>query len=341
MTAWIFLIIATLLALLSANIGKVYRQEPAKKLKHQARGGDKQAGLLHMVAQYGAIAEIVFWTADSLFVSLAAASSRYILPTPIALLFIFSLIVLVFVMVPASRTSQRSRWLAARCAPQLARFLMTAGPVLSKVRELMHLDRSTSRTGLYDQDDIVELLEKQKADDTNRVDRSELDLLLNSLAFGEKTIAQVMTPRRKIRFVAGNEPVGPILTTELHDSGFSQFPVTGEDQQIIGTLYLSDLVEFKKAGVVKNVMKPDVYYVNQTQKLDHVLSAFIRTKHHFFMVVNQSEEVVGLITIEDILAQIVGHEIVQTFDAHEDRHAAAALQVKQDSDKHSGPEVVE
>ena len=83
-----------------------------------------------------------------------------------------------------------------------------------------------------------------------------------------------------VHFVQAEEPIGPVLMSELHDSGFSRFPVRKEtDNNIVGTLFLRDMVERKNGGIVSNIMNPKVYYVNDQESLEHVLEAFIRTKH--------------------------------------------------------------
>jgi CBS domain containing-hemolysin-like protein len=68
-----------------------------------------------------------------------------------------------------------------------------------------------------------------------------------------------------------------------------------------------------------------VFYVHQDKPLDHVLQAFLRTKHHLFLVVNEFEEVTGVISIEDVLETIIGRKIVDEFDQYEDLRAVAKL----------------
>ena len=78
-------------------------------------------------------------------------------------------------------------------------------------------------------------------------------------------------------------------------------------------------------------MKKAVYYVNEEKQLDHALQAFLKTKHHLFIVVNGFEEIVGILTIEDVLEEVLGKEIVDEFDQYEDLRAVAALQAKKDT----------
>lgn len=324
----IFLLVTSGLALTSSSLGKVYRQVPPKELRRRADGGDTIASLLLQVAQYGLTVELVIWLFSGLFTSIAAVLAADLLPSLLAAVFIFCLVMGVFIIIPSMGSGRMSKFIAGKLAPWFSKLLGMVGPASARIIKFVRSRRPVSiHTGLYDKADLIELFKRQKVAGNNRIEQDELDIVLHALQFGDKRVKDVMTPRRMIRFVSGEEPVGPILTSELHDSGFSRFPVTGDEaDQIVGTLYLRDLVEYKKVGVVKNVMKSSVYYVNQDRPLEHVLSAFIKTKHHIFIVVNEFEEIVGLITIEDVIEQIIGHEIVDEFDQHADLRAVATLE---------------
>jgi CBS domain containing-hemolysin-like protein len=144
-----------------------------------------------------------------------------------------------------------------------------------------------------------------------------------------------MVPRREVRTVSAEEAISPVVIRELHDSGYSRFPVHGEkSEQFIGTLYLKDLINLKATGKVKDVMEHAVYYVHEEYPLEQALHAFLKTKHHLFIVVNKFEEYVGIITIEDILEQILGCKIIDEFDAYDDLRAVATDHARHEHKEH-------
>jgi CBS domain containing-hemolysin-like protein len=71
-------------------------------------------------------------------------------------------------------------------------------------------------------------------------------------------------------------------------------------------------------------MRQEVFYINEQLSLDHALNAFLKTKHHLFIVVNEFEDVVGVLSIEDVLEQIIGQPILDEFDQYDDLRAVAA-----------------
>jgi CBS domain containing-hemolysin-like protein len=79
-------------------------------------------------------------------------------------------------------------------------------------------------------------------------------------------------------------------------------------------------------------MKPGVHYVHEDQTLYRVLHAFLTTKQHIFTVIDSDERYVGIITIEDVLEQVIGHKfengIEDGFDSYDDKKAVAASALK-------------
>ncbi len=113
---------------------------------------------------------------------------------------------------------------------------------------------------------------------------------------------------------------------QLKETGQSRFPVYAQAlDNITGILYLYELagvdVSEKTAG---DMAKDSFFFVNGSQKLDHALNAFLRTKHHIFIVINKFTEVIGVVTMEDILEEIIGTEIVDEFDKYGDLRSVAA-----------------
>ena len=94
-------------------------------------------------------------------------------------------------------------------------------------------------------------------------------------------------------------------------------------------LYWRDLVgadtSKKTAGELCN---KKVFYLNDRDKLDDALNAFLKTKRHLFVVTNEFEEVEGVASIEDILEEIIDEEIVDEFDRYEDMREVARKRTK-------------
>lgn len=157
--------------------------------------------------------------------------------------------------------------------------------------------------------------------------KDERTMLQHNLTFSEKTVEEVMTPRSVLDTVKRDEVLGPLLLDELHATGHSRFPVIDEDiDHVVGILYIHDLLQLhdKKTHTAEKVMSAPVHYIKQEQSLTAALAAFLRTHRHLFVVVNEYRETVGVVTLEDVVEELLGREIVDEFDQHDDLRAVAA-----------------
>lgn len=327
------------LALFGIALRKTYDYLPRKELKRQARAGDEVARILYRAVAYDSSLRLLLW----LFIGVTAAAGFVLLvkiaPAPLAFLAVAGLLWYGFVWMPTARISSAAARAVVAATPAVAWVLGYLHPSLDKVARAVQKRRDkhghTARTDLYEREDLVDLLERQRDLAENRIDSGEIDMAIHALTFGEKTVGEVMVPRRIVRMVNGTEPVGPILINELHESGHSRFPVyQGSTDQLVGTLYLRDLIGSKVGGTARDIARPETYYVHEDQSLFQVLHAFIRTKHHLFIVVNSFEEFVGIITIEDVLEQAIGRKIDDEFDKYDDLRAVARSHAQKEHDSH-------
>ncbi len=324
------------------TLQRSYEQVPVRELKRLARGGDDVARLLYPVAAYGASLKVLLGGGALVLAVLALM----LLVQALGTLFGVFVILLVLaagllVLVPSGRLTRSHLWLAKRGAPLLTWLLERLHALIDTgVRLLRHVRHVHVHTGLYEKSDLAELLERQKGQADSRMSTSEIELLLHNLSFGDQTVADTMVPKRVVKMVAASDTVGPVLLDELARSGHSRFPVwDGKHDHIVGMLYLHDLVAGKHTGSVNDLMSHKLTYVHEDFTLMQTLQAFLKTKHHLFLVVNSFEELVGIITIEDVLEQMIGKQIVDEFDRYDDLRAVAAAAAKQDHKNHDEPKV--
>ena len=330
-----------LLALFFAEIillYKVYHSIPVQELKRRARAKDKKAASLYRVAAHGATLEVLLWlmgTAAGATLFIWSARTKWWLAAIVAVITAW---LVAWVRLAADGWAGS---LAAFLAPLHVRIVSFTEPVLGRVSGWLPPGRRVHlHSGLYEKKDLLELLNKQNKQIDNRIPETDLNIAFNAIQFGDKTVAQVMTPRRKVKLVTADETAGPILTDELHKSGFSRFPVVKDSAkttspQVIGTLYLSDLIGYEGSGKVKDLAKREVYFINEESNLRQALNAFLKTHHHLLIVVNSFEEMVGVLTLEDVLEQIIGQQILDEFDNYESLRAVAAHNVKKEQAEHA------
>ncbi|MDQ5972151.1 MAG: hemolysin (HlyC) family protein [Patescibacteria group bacterium] len=333
------------LTLLGILLQKTYGQVPAKELKRRVQAGDAGAQAMYRVVAYGLSLKVFLW----ILTALSTAGLFYVvarsLPWPLALLAIIGLFAIGFTWLPNTQATAASRQLARWLAPSIAWILNYAhAPLQAGGQFVRNHSTLVSHTNLYQKEDLIELLEQQERQTDNRMSKQEIDIAVHALSFGDMLVRDIFIPVSQVVSVKLQDSLGPILMGELHSSGHSRFPVyDGKPSNVVGVLYLHDLLQKKQGGKVKDIYQKHVVYVHEEQNLFQTLQAFIKTKRHLFVVVNRFEEVIGIVTIEDVLEQVIGQPIVDEFDQYEDLRAVAArLAAKVHKEqKHQDPEVPE
>ncbi len=324
------------LTLVAISLQKTYYHIPVREVKRRAQQGDAFAIMLYRAVAYDLSLDILLWViigicASGFFVIVSRA-----VPPAIALLGCISLLWVGFAWIPGTRLTRPGSWLARTLTPGITWLLRHLYPLLRRAAKIVKKHHPIAiHTGLYQKEDLVELIDQQKVQADNRIGEEEIRIARQALTFSDKLVRDIMIPRRVVKMVNETDDVGPVLMGELHESGHSRFPVYhNKTDNIVGTLYLHDLVGAKLVGKVKDIMDTKVYYVNEEKPLQHALQAFLKTKHHLFIVVNNFEEFVGIISIEDVLEQIIGKPIMDEFDQYEDMRAVAQLEAQREQRQH-------
>lgn len=207
-------------------------------------------------------------------------------------------------------------------APFYLKLLRLLSPINNVIRST--ISRIVSKeSDFFDKEELVNFLIKQKTLSSD-INKQDLELAVNAIKFSDLKVIDFYTPRKVVKFLNSETEVTTAFVDDLYKSGFSRFPVYSENQDnIVGTLYLKDLVEKRFSGKVSKIMSNEVYEINDKITLDLALKKFITTRHHLFIVENEFKEILGVITLEDVLEQLVGREIMDETDVHENMRTLA------------------
>ncbi|HEV7715956.1 MAG TPA: transporter associated domain-containing protein [Steroidobacteraceae bacterium] len=172
-----------------------------------------------------------------------------------------------------------------------------------------------------DRADLVAIL--REAGERGVVDDAALTLLEGVLAVADLQGRDIMVPRGQMISVRRDDPATRIVPAVV-ESGHSRFPVMDEDRDdIIGILLAKDLLRMfasssKERFDIREYMRPAVF-VPESKRLNVLLAEFRRNRNHMAIVVDEYGGVSGLVTIEDVIEQIIG-EIDDEFDVEDDQN---------------------
>lgn len=164
--------------------------------------------------------------------------------------------------------------------------------------------------------EVVDLAQQSGvvADDERRMIQSVFEL-------GDTLAREVMVPRTEMVWIESDKTAGQATSLAVR-SGHSRLPVVGENvDDIVGVVFLKDLVEqtyYSNGGIdtrVGEVMRPPVF-VPDSKPLDALLREMQKDRNHMALLVDEYGAIAGLVTIEDVLEEIVG-EIADEYDTDE------------------------
>lgn len=157
-------------------------------------------------------------------------------------------------------------------------------------------------------DDLIELLDDKRWNSV--LDKQELRMLKGVLQVAKMQVREIMIPRSQMVVLERDAPMDELLST-IVESGHSRFPVIGEDKdEVAGILLAKDVLRFsvESPGEVLDLggfLRPATF-IPESKRLDTLLQEFRSGRNHMAIVVDEYGGTSGLLTIEDVLEEIVG-----------------------------------
>jgi magnesium and cobalt transporter len=174
-------------------------------------------------------------------------------------------------------------------------------------------------------EDLVELLRDVQADGLIAADT--LRMMEGAIAVSDMTVGDVMIPRAQMVALPADAPFDQLMRMVV-ESGHSRFPVHGEGKdEILGILLAKDLLRVVVSAEahegVRELLRPAVL-IPESKKLNVLLREFRLSRNHMAIVIDEYGGVAGLVTIEDVLEQIVGDIDDEHDEANDENQLIAA-----------------
>jgi putative hemolysin len=162
----------------------------------------------------------------------------------------------------------------------------------------------------------------EEGERTGALDPEPAEMIRNVLEFQDRTAKDVMIPRSRVEAIDGSMPIEKVLLF-VSESGHSRYPVYREQlDNIVGLLYAKDLFKHLEEHRTKNmslreIVRSPANFVAESQPLSSLLKEMRSRRQHLAIVVDEFGGVSGIVTLEDVLEEIVG----DIRDEHDDQEA--------------------
>jgi CBS domain containing-hemolysin-like protein len=225
-------------------------------------------------------------------------------------------------LVPEAVGSRRADQIAPWAVGPMRLLVLFFSPLvtgmISLSRALASAFGSSGMVNVYTEEEIMTLLDAGEKEGT--IENEEKEMIYSVLQFGDKLAREVMIPRIDVVALDIDTPLDEALTTFL-ESGHSRIPVYEDSiDHIKGLLYAKDLLNVLKSPdgrkPIKDLMR-NAFFVPESKQADLLLKELQTSKIHMAVVVDEYGGTAGLVTIEDLLEEIVG-DIQDEYDLHEE-----------------------
>ncbi len=164
---------------------------------------------------------------------------------------------------------------------------------------------------LWSKEELGEIIRYHEDVGDGIIDQDEERIILGALSFSEITAGDIMIPKKQVFFVNPDQLIDEALLTQIRLRGFSRIPVIDHrSQAALGILYIRDLISLKPGQQIASVHREkNTIRIRSNVKLDWLLDRLISQKMQMAIIEDQSGVFRGIVTLEDIMEEILRKEI--------------------------------
>jgi metal transporter CNNM len=297
----------------------------AHELKRKATAGNADAKIIYPLRKRGNLLLTTLLIGN---VGVNAIISIFIgsLTTGVLAVIVATMLIVIFgEILPQAVFNRYALELGARVAWLVRGLLFVLYPVAAPVAWTLDKILGDELPTIYSKRELMHLIEDHEDAHESDLDEDEERIIKGALTFSEKKVRDIMTPRTVAHAFPKYQIIGEDLLGEVRESGLSRFPVFDEDMDsIVGILYTSQLIGKDSLGKkVGDIASSEVRFISENESLDDALQMFLKTHKHLCIVRDEFGGMSGVLTLEDVLEEIIRSEIIDERDLHPDMRAFA------------------
>ena len=324
MTLWVTLVILVAFSAFFSASETAFSSLNQIRLKSRADDGDRTAArVLAMSEQYDKLLSTIL--IGNNIVNIAAASIGTIIFTKMlgaergatVSTMVLTIVVLIFGEVtPKSLAKEMPETIATAVSPVLSLLMLVLTPLtwlFSQWKRLLNHFVHSSESDTITEGELMTMV--SEAENDGELTDRESELIRSAIEFDDVEVEEILTPRVDVVAVADDISLEELAQT-FAESGYSRLPVYhGTIDNIIGVVHEKDfyIARLKKATKIDDLVAPTLYTTGSTQ-ISQLLRTLREQHHHMAVVVDEYGGTEGIITLEDILEELVG----EIWDEHDE-----------------------
>jgi len=312
-----YLIVVLLLALsaLFSGLTLGYMGLDVHALKRKARLGNKEARLILPIREKGnqllttlLLGNVAVNAVLAIFLgSIASGVLAGLIAT--ALIFVFGEIV------PQAVISRHAMRFGAQFAAFIRILMRVSWPITFPIGYILDKVLGAEIQTFYTKRELMEIISEHEDALESTVDQDEERIVHGALQFSQKTTGNIMTPRREVQLLHPNEVLDDELRRRITEEGYSRYPIVeGDPERVTGILYTKDIILAENTATVREVAEHKHLRVRPNDMLDTVLAYMLKRRQHMAIVTDEVGTFIGVITLEDIIEEVIQQEILDEDD---------------------------
>lgn len=303
-------------------------------LERKIRMGDKRAIIILPIRQNGSLLLCTLLLGNVAVNSAIAVFLGSIATGVIAGLVATGLIVTLGEILPQAIFTRHALSFSAKTIWILKIFLILLYPVAKPLSLLLDLLLGKEIPPIWSKQEIKEIIRHHEDSPESTIDADEERIVLGALTFSEKKAYDILTPKTVVYYLKEGDVLDSTLLNQIKDRGFSRIPVYKDNpDNMTGILFIKDLIGYDiddEKSVGELCRKDKMLFIDEEYFLDFVLNTLIKNKVHMAFVYNEFGAFIGIVTLEDIIEEILSVEIVDEADKIEDlqKHARRRIHLR-------------
>lgn len=296
-------------------------------LENKIKLGDPRAIKVYSVRKKSSLLLVTLLLGNVAVNSTTALMLGTIAPGFLAGLLSTGLIVIFGEILPQAAFTRQALDLGAKTIWIVRFFIVLLYPIAAPLAWLLDRVLGEEMPKLWSKTEISEIIKRHEDEPDSNIDEDEERIVLGALSFSEKQAYDVMTPKTVVYSLNENTILNEKKILEIKNRGFSRIPVyQGNLDNIIGILYAKDLIGILyDTGLSAGTLcrKDKSASVDWSMNLDHLFNLMIKQRIHMAFVIDEFGVFNGIVTLEDIIEEILKIEIVDELDNVDDMQKLA------------------
>lgn len=227
-----------------------------------------------------------------------------------------SLIVIFGEIIPQAGFSRYAMKIGAFTAPLTKVVMFILYPLAFPIAAILNKVLGAELPKVWSKEELRDIVGTLEKSPDSNIDSMDNKIITGVLSFSEKKAKDVMTPKRFVFSLKDTEVVNDNLFEILTKFSFSRIPVfTKNKRKVIGILYLKDIINLDEDIKITDVVRKTSHIdISEKEPLDNLLTEFINKRVRIAMVYNREKEFIGLVTLEDVIEEILQDELYDEID---------------------------